>query len=392
MATGYEGGFTRRQELTCTETEMAAYADVVLYENEHIYIKMNSGMIRLKIGDGKTGLLNLPWAKVFDATLDDVEAIVGGFASRVETNTKRIENLEAAVSPEIVTPVTDSTMAYAKTVPKGALPNAAITEIGGMSYVKNGVLVDSKVEAVESVGTNIVKGFNSCWNGNLTTDIDGKIHIIRTHDGGVCFATSEVFYLEANQPYTFRCDRNAVEYLGIVRQQDGLNIDYVYSKSIISVSISGNYFIRCYMANSLTTIGSTASAYIWANKGNIDLPYSSYIRETFPIPGDALDGWGQGVNAQLYNKIVLDPLEGVKKYRQICAKRGYLAGDETRADVLTDGKNETVYILENPVETDVSAYFTSDNRLPVVPGGTITAANEFEHEVPFTVKYMIKGA
>jgi hypothetical protein len=128
------------------------------------------------------------------------------------------------------------------------------------------------------------------------------------------------------------------------------------------------------------------------NRGSTALPYTLYFRETLPIPGDALDGWGQGVNAQCYNKLVIDPLEGVMKYRQICAKRGYLAGDETRVDVLTDGKNETVYILENPVETDISAYFTDDNLLRVVAGGTITAVNEFEHEVPFTVKYMIKGA
>lgn len=395
---------------------------------------------------------------------------------KISSFDKRIENLEAAISPEIVTPVTDSTVAYTKTVPKGALPNAAITEIGGMSYVKNGAILDSKVTAVESVGANIVKGFNSCWNGNVTTDIDGKIHIIRTHDGGVCFATSEVFYLEANQPYTFRCDRSAVEYIGIVREQDSSNIEYVYSKSIISVSISGNYFLRCYMANSLTTIGSTASAYIWANKGNIDLPYSSYIRETFPIPADALDGFGQGVNAQYCNKIVLDPLEGVKKYvkmvkkielngtesmsaqnyvahftvqqfnilgpsdikngidvlcneatsgwnaftgnaNEIGVSSGYIAIGIPKA-LLTpygyvDGTSSTyvssfkaylkakydngtpitvAYAIATPVETDVSTLFADDNLLPVEAGGTITAVNEYEQAVPFSIEYTVKGA
>ena len=39
-----------------------------------------------------------------------------------------------------------------------------------------------------------------------------------------------------------------------------------------------------------------------------------YFRETLTMPADALDGYGQGVNAQCYNKIVIDPLEGVKKY------------------------------------------------------------------------------
>lgn len=412
MSTGYEGGFTRRQELTCTETEMAAYADVVLYENEHIYIKMNSGMIRLKIGDGKTGLLNLPWAKVFDATLDDVEAIVGGFASRVETNTNRIENLEAAISPEIVTPVTDSTMAYAKTVPKGALPNAAITEIGGMSYVKNGVLVDSKVEAIESVGANLISfPYNSNEekiNGvNWTVNPDGTVVANGTADGGnSAFYLTDSLLLSAgnytisgvpasagyNATVTMYCVDDEGQPISIKTNSGEYSYVNAFGDGALAITIP-----RRAKATIYTQVikGSTCSNLVFKpmlNRGSTALPYTLYFRETLPIPGDALDGWGQGVSKDYCNKIVLDPLEGVKKYRQICAKRGYLAGDETRADVLTDGKNETVYILENPVETDVSAYFAEDNRLRVVAGGTITAANEFEHEVPFTVEYMIKGA
>lgn len=396
MSTGYEGGFTRRQELTCTETEMAAYADVVLYENEHIYIKMNSGMIRLKIGDGKTGLLNLPWAKVFDATLDDVEAIVGGFASRVETNTKRIENLEAAVSPEIVTPVTDSTMAYTKTVPKGVLPNAAITEIGGMSYVKNGVLVDSKVEAIESVGVNMYDEnyyFVERAGGARNDDGSYTISAAKMGNAGCNFHTQK--YTQYTVSLTVVSSKNNKYTYIVFRYDDGTDDGY-----------GNNYFYRAgnYAFTSQKNKTVTGLSFVYSNedtftiknfmlnKGSTALPYTPYFRESLPIPADALEGFGQGVNAQYYNKIVIDPLVGVKKYRQICAKRGYLAGDETRADVLTDGKNETVYILENPVETDISAYFSDDNRIPVGAGGTITAVNEFGHEVPFTVKYMIKGA
>lgn len=394
MSTGYEGGFTRRQELTCTETEMAAYADVVLYENEHIYIKMNSGMIRLKIGDGKTGLLNLPWAKVFDATLDDVEAIVGGFANRVETNTKRIENLEAAVSPEIVTPVTDSTVAYTKTVPKGVLPNAAITEIGGMSYVKNGVLVDSKVEAIESVGANLAKpSISTQWLSTASIADDGKI-TITCNDVGTAFCIAYRCAVKAGETYYVKL-HNVSGISRVVFFADA----YAITGSLLTVSSEGAYtatsdatiYIGIYLYDNVAS-GTIGSCYVMLNKGSTALPYTPYFRETLPIPGDALDGWGQGVNAQCYNKLVIDPLVGVKKYRQICAKRGYLAGDETRADVLTDGKNETVYILENPVETDISAYFSDDNRIPVGAGGTITAVNEHEQAVPFTVKYMIKGA
>jgi hypothetical protein len=191
------------------------------------------------------------------------------------------------------------------------------------------------------------------------------------------------------------------------------------------------------------------------NKGSTALPYSLYFRESLPIPANALDGFGQGVNAQYYNKIVLDPLEGVKKYVKkvgavdlgtltwtlnnnnvfqsttlgtigynlLCAKypfvgivdgndAAYEKGDKTlsiyindrrvyiRDDSYTDAASfkkamsgvMLLYELAIPTETDVSAYFTEDNLLRVEAGGTITAANEFEHEVPFTVEYMIKGA
>lgn len=448
MATGYEGGFTRRQELTCTETEMAAYADVVLYENEHIYIKMNSGMIRLKIGDGKTGLLNLPWAKVFDATLDDVEAIVGGFASRVETNTKRIENLEAAVSPEIVTPVTDSTVAYTKTVPKGVLPNAAITEIGGMSYVKNGVLVDSKVEAIESVGTNLYDEnyyFVEICGGKKNAD--GSYTVLASKMS----SSEHSFQGKANKQYTVsltitNATTNKFTYVIFYYKdgtQDGYGENYFYIAgsykftSQANKTVVGVQFI--YSDENIFTIKD-----FMLNEGKEAKPYSPYFREALPIPADALDGFGQGVNAQYYNKIVIDPLVGVKKYVKnvsvVDLSTLNWSIEESRyafSTVAVALKNSDVvysrlptsitnlyvnnygnivinfetgafasssalktalsgvivaYELATPVETDVSHLFTDDNLLRVVPGGTITAANEFEHEVPFTIEYTVKGA
>lgn len=366
---------------------------------------------------------------------------------KISSFDKRIENLEAAISPEIVTPVTDSTVAYTKTVPKGALPNAAITEIGGMSYrcenlipfpytfgnsiTTSGVTVkanadgsitlngtftasqvlnvdliapymilpagtyrisgipasgnpagfvgiicnmsaeletyvfhhtfttteakkfglviqfavgssfsnqtlypmlnkgetalpyqpyftglrDSKVTAVESVGSNILEGFESCWQGDFAIGQDGKLNITRTSGGGVCFATSKEFYLEANQTYLLRCsDRTNMDYVSLVRREDDTTITVSYNKSETTVTQGGMYFVRCYMDNQSTNIGDKASCYVWVNKGSTALPYSPYFRETLPIPGDALDGFGQGVSKDYCNKIVLDPLEGVKKY------------------------------------------------------------------------------
>lgn len=61
--------YTRRQELMCTEAQMIAKPNVVLRENEVIYIKMNDGTLRQKIGDGVTTIINLPFTQVFDGSV-----------------------------------------------------------------------------------------------------------------------------------------------------------------------------------------------------------------------------------------------------------------------------------------------------------------------------------
>lgn len=509
---------------------------------------------------------------------------------KISSFDKRLENLEAAVSPGLVTPTIDDAIAYRKTVPNGVLPNAAVCEVGGMSYrcenlipfpytfgnsiTMSGVTVkanadgsitlngtftasqvlnvdligysdyitlpagtyrisgipasgnpvgfvgsllrkdgsletyvfhhaftiteakrfglilqlavgssfsnqtlypmlnkgetalpyqpyftglrDSKVTAVESVGSNILEGFESCWQGDFAIGQDGKLNITRTSGGGVCFATSKEFYLEANQTYLLRCsDRTNMDHVSLVRREDDTTITVSYGKSETTVTQGGLYFVRCYMDNQSTNIGDKASCYVWVNKGSTALPCSPYFRETLPIPGDALDGWGRGVNARCYNKLVIDPLEDVKKYVKavgkvdlgtltwtlnnqnvfqsttlgtigynlLCAKypfvgtvsgndAAYEKGDKTlsiyindrrlyiRDDSYTDAAAfktamsgvMLLYELAAPTETDVSHLFTDDNLLPVEAGGTITAVNEYEQAVPFTVEYMIKGA
>ena len=84
MSNEYQGGYTRRQELTCTEAQIATYADIVLHENEKIYVRMNSGVIRMKLGDGVTNLRDLPYTKVFDGDLATVEAWLAEHKTQVE--------------------------------------------------------------------------------------------------------------------------------------------------------------------------------------------------------------------------------------------------------------------------------------------------------------------
>jgi hypothetical protein len=49
---------------------------------------------------------------------------------------------------------------------------------------------------------------------------------------------------------------------------------------------------------------------------------------------------------------------------------------------------ELVYALAEPIETDISAYLT-DEFIKVESGGTITAVNEHNYDMPTEVNYII---
>ena len=389
---------------------------------------------------------------------------------KISSFDKRLENLEAAISPEIVTPVVDDTVAYQKTVPKGALPNAAITEIGGMSYVKNGVLVDSKVTAVESVGRCLIPA--SAVYGSFATEVE--------KDGRKCFrfitGSSQRFNpikFKEKTSYTIRVDACSVK-----KESAANNVDWIFAfyytdgtNSILNNTPDGVWRTKTLVSDAGKTVSAIGIAvqewridnyvdiesFLFVEGTEIPEDCKPYFRESLPIPADALDGWGQGVNAQYCNKIVLDPLEGVKKYVNkvktvvldgATSKVGYVGetngkyyANFTPSVAATSGTNfvsshltkkwadepGNIYIdnwgnftmfntdqsltsvakwnewlqsnniticyeLATPTETDVSHLFTDDNLLPVEAGGTITAVNEYEQAVPFTIEYTVKGA
>lgn len=317
---------------------------------------------------------------------------------KISSFDKRIENLEAAVSPGMVTPTIDDTIAYRKTVPNGVLPNAAVCEVGGMSYVKNGAILDSKVTAVESDSVNMcnlaripdtLNGLTFVKNADGSVTINGTCNAYTTiYFDKINIKTGEKFYILGGQKgatFTF----NGYSGSTFIK-----NLGMADDTSVQVITCDGTYdnFYPILLIQEGEVL-SNVTVHFMVSKTPFT-SFSPYFKNTFAIPEavQALDGWGQGVNAQCYNKLVIDPLEGVKKYRQVCAKRAYKDGDENLANAITDGTKETVYELATPVETNVSAYFTDDNLLPVEAGGTITAVNEFEQAVPFTIEYTVKGA
>lgn len=54
----------RKQSFTCTEDEMNSLPNKVLALNEKILVRMNDGTVRMKLGDGVTGIAALPYVMV----------------------------------------------------------------------------------------------------------------------------------------------------------------------------------------------------------------------------------------------------------------------------------------------------------------------------------------
>jgi hypothetical protein len=385
---------------------------------------------------------------------------------KISSFDKRIENLEAAVSPGLVTPTVDSTVAYSKTVPKGVLPNAAVCEVGGMSYKCENLLDMSALDSKTISGVTFTKNSNGTYtaSGTSTAAISVALHSIGiantekmwlsggtrsvmltanamlnnafvqslvtvqgttsavpqniTYDKIALYLvinkgvtlTNETFYGMLNkgttalpyQPYftglrdskvTAVESESANVYCGTKSTNDsGSGITYEWNKDeqIITITASTSAAAEVFLSleEALNIVGGEAysiSAVILAdtstvnwsigacdsrnkynvaggysclaritsprtytfandacldmihifvngsgtvktkfkymiNKGSTALPYSPYFRETLTMPADALDGFGQGVNAQYYNKIVLDPLVGAKKYVKMVKK------------------------------------------------------------------------
>lgn len=183
-----------------------------------------------------------------------------------------------------------------------------------------------------------------------------------------------------------------------------------------------------------------------------------YTKITFPIPEEvqALDGYGHGIpNTTYYNKIVIDPMTGAKKFvknvgcvdlgslnwsisysvyvyatindkshgvRNFNVSNGEIADSNMTGswdDNFTPGtwsgssiSSQIVYRMRDadeysseeafkaamsgvmllyelatPTETDISTHFTVTNVIGVEVGGTVTAVNEYEYAVPFTIEH-----
>jgi hypothetical protein len=191
--------YTRRQELMCTEAQMRAKPNVVLRDREVIYIKMNDGTLRQKIGDGVTTIINLPFTQVFDGSVVQTKGDSKTAVMSQEATTRELNQL---------------TEKFAKFLPKE-------TVSGNTLHLKNSVdapiqklSITPMVSGAESVdvlvsGKNI---FDLSKNSLLWKCVDNGNGTITAQINGAYYCSVETTYLNGfllsmkGKPFTFSCD------------------------------------------------------------------------------------------------------------------------------------------------------------------------------------------
>jgi hypothetical protein len=111
---------------------------------------------------------------------------------------------------------------------------------------------------------------------------------------------------------------------------------------------------------------------------------------SIPVAVRNIEGYGDGINGQYYNKLVFNKENNEVKFIQTVARRAYKSGDENLANVITNGM-ETLYALANPIETAIDVNVLDGGLIEVEPGGTLRFVNAIESAVPSRITYMIKG-
>jgi hypothetical protein len=169
-------------------------------------------------------------------------------------------------------------------------------------------LRDSKVTAVECVGVNLwdeqyMEGYYSPSEG---------YHIRSSAE--IC--TANKIAVKAGKQYRMTIGNLQSQISLMYYDKNGVFLSYkqVGNSHIITPPTNAAYI----HLNFGKEYGNVYNNDIMLNKGETALPYSPYFRNTFPIPEvvQNMDGYGQGVNADYCNKIVLDPAEGVKKFEK----------------------------------------------------------------------------
>lgn len=350
--------------------------------------------------------------------------------------------------PDVVTKgdtISDSTVAYIKTVPENTAGYATATKIGGMTYRDGDTLKFAPVTEVESVGANL-------WDRG---DVSGTRMLPQmlnlpagTYTIG-CLVTSSDTDASKSRINIVTADGSKALLFnrGVWESQT-----FTVSKDITTVEFSAS------TSNGLSDGDTFTCKEIALYKGAVTLPYIPYAENTLPIPAEvqALGGYGWGVNDTCYNyvdyetkrfikrvgKYTVDTVTDESSYNSKYANITYYRIPKP-TDAMSYGKNtndnflsrfpivdmgaswdnadyfytingtavrnfywvgfpkgttldaakstlvgtEIVYELAEPVITDISDLLYADNLVEVEGGGTLTFKNEYNYAVPSDVSF-----
>lgn len=268
--------------------------------------------------------LNIVNVDVVQKTGQNALAVMSQKAVTDTTNAinKRVINLEHRIDASLI--YTDGGTAYQKDVPARALPYAAITKLGGMTYKDAaGNLQDAKTTAIKSKGSNL---FNI--NGVTYGQNAGG-------DGGIPYRAVSAL-IPFKQPMYVKINNlpDNMQYEINYHNTDAYSYDaFVAASGWITdtdIHITQEYANTKYILilfgaidNASTVTKEDIEAMQLQVSYNEFSTYSAYNEPeilSIPAAAQAIEGYGQGVNENYYNFIEWKPREGKKKFHKVLKK------------------------------------------------------------------------
>lgn len=269
-------------------------------------------------------------------------------------NAKRLDGLEQRINPSPF--VTDSTVAYQKGVPSNAVGAVELQAIGGMTYrdAATNTLKNSPVTAVKSVGANLIpfpytENTKTVSGLTFTVNADGSINIAGTATANISFyligeTSAQRKPIEAGT-YTASITGNSNIAFIVGIAGDAEYNSYAGSNKVITVGSNTTYYARLRVLSGVTV---NSTVYPMLNPGSAAQPYSPYTESTLPIPAavQALDGWGQGIDATYHNHIAWSEDGTEKTYNKMVY------------EFVLDGSTDEVYSINSAYSGTLYNCFT----------------------------------
>ena len=379
--------------------------------------------------------------------------------SQVDTKVTNLQNDMAKMKKDIDyalkypliygTPTTDTDEDVGLTtaqLPANTLPKGLINYVGGMSQAINGELVNAPVENIKSKGFNI---WDEEWEVGT---FDGNGQFFSEGNG---ISSKNFISVQPSTDYYYNVATGG--YLVILYYDENeqlINVLFGYARNQAYTTPNNARYVKFSVVSGYgTTYNHDICINLSGSMNGTYLPYQT--PSDYPIPAEvkALDGYGLGYSATLFNKTDLESKKFVKKVgivdlgtlewsmtgnvfyssdlrslakkptyntdtaKAICSKyqvvsrtllaEGTLCIDPDGDIDVIDGTYADevafktamsgvyfVYELATPVETDISEYldrdFPNENLIDLYQGGEVEFENEDDMAVPYSLTYQYK--